>query len=249
MSAVPAPHLDRQVSESEKRIAAPGLRPKDAATLIVIDRKGRKPKVLMGRRHDGHKFMPGKYVFPGGRIEPGDRLMPVAGSLDPVVEERLVKRVQRPNLMRARALALAAIRETFEETGLMLGTTDYGAPTTSQGGPWGEFAAAGVFPDLEAMHFVARAITPPGRTKRFDTRFFAADRSDICHEVPGVVGPDSELTELAWVDLPSARKLDLPAITRAILADLEARLDAGFAHRLPVPFYYQRHGRFLREDL
>lgn len=249
MNAVPAPHLDRQVSESEKRVASPGLRPLDAATLIVIDRKARRPKVLMGRRHDGHRFMPGKYVFPGGRIEPGDRLMSVTGSLDPVVEERLIKRVQRPSIMRARALALAAIRETYEETGLMLGTKDYGAPAGTPDGPWCEFATAGIYPDLEAMHFIARAITPPGRTKRFDTRFFAADRADVCHEVDGMVGPDSELTELAWVDLPSARKLDLPAITRAILADLEARLEAGFAHRLPVPFYYQRHGRFLREDL
>ena len=104
------------------------LRPRDAATLIIIDNSGDAPRVLMGKRHPGHKFMPGKYVFPGGRVEPEDRRMATAGALDPHVEAKLNVRVPRPSPAFARAIALAAIRETFEETGVVIGVADYGAP-------------------------------------------------------------------------------------------------------------------------
>lgn len=239
--------MDTLVS-GERNAANPTLRPVDAATLIIIDRKGRQPKVLMGKRHAGHKFMPGKFVFPGGRIEASDRAMTVAGALHPRAERALMARVTRPSTQKSRALALAAIRETFEETGLLLGTRDYGNP---EGAPeaWSTFRDRGVFPDLEALHFIGRAITPPKRVKRFDTRFFAVDRTAIADEVEGVVGPDSELVELTWVTIPKARALDLPPITEVLLGELEARIAAGFGHELPVPFFYQKRGRFVREEL
>ncbi|MFC4174806.1 NUDIX hydrolase [Microvirga sp. GCM10011540] len=229
---------------------APALRPADAATLIIIDRKGRTPKVLMGKRHAGHKFMPGKFVFPGGRIEAGDRSMAVAGALHPRAEHALMARVTRPSAQRSRALALAAIRETFEETGLLLGTKDYGSPDrVPEGTPWATFKERGIFPDLEALHFIGRAITPPKRVKRFDTRFFAVDRTAIAEEIEGAVGPDSELVELTWVTIEKARALDLPPITAVLLSELESRIAAGFGHELPVPFFYQKRGRFVRELL
>ncbi|MCG7394021.1 NUDIX hydrolase [Microvirga sp. ACRRW] len=234
----------------ERKANIPTLRPVDAATLIIIDRKGKHAKVLMGKRHDGHKFMPGKFVFPGGRIEAGDRSMTVTGALHPRAEEALMAKVTRPSVQRSRALALAAIRETFEETGLMLGTRDYGSPNTVPAGtPWEAFREHGVFPDLEELHFIGRAITPPKRVKRFDTRFFAVDRTAIAHEVEGVVSPDSELVELAWVTVAEARKLDLPPITGVLLSELEARIAAGFSPMLPVPFFHQKRGHFVRELL
>ena len=238
-----------RLTNTERERRWPNVRPKDAATLIIIDRRGRAPKILMGRRHAAHKFMPGKYVFPGGRIELGDRSMPVAGALHPRAEAALMACVQRPSLQRGRALALAAIRETFEETGILLGTKEHGAPDKVPDGPWTAFRQRGIFPDLEALQFVARAITPPRRPKRFDTRFFAVDRTAIADEVDGVIGPDAELTELAWVTLPDARRLDLPAITQVVLDELDQRIAQGFAHELPVPFYYERRGRFVRELL
>ena len=82
---------------SGKTEAGRALRPRDAATLIIVDREGPEPRVLMGRRHEGHKFMPGKFVFPGGRVEPEDRRMAAAGALDPYVEDKLNARVQRPS--------------------------------------------------------------------------------------------------------------------------------------------------------
>src|ERR1700687_5653408 len=95
----------------------PNLKPRDSATLILIDRSETVPKVLLGRRHERHKFMPGKFVFPGGRTEPSDRLMSTATPLGPRHVERLMKHVKRPSADKARALALAAVRETYEETG------------------------------------------------------------------------------------------------------------------------------------
>lgn len=237
------------LTSAERERKWPNVRPKDAATLILLDRQGPSPKVLMGRRHAGHKFMPGKFVFPGGRIEAGDRRMAAAGALDAKVEERLMARVQRATQGRARALALAAIRETFEETGLLLGTTDHGAPDGAPEGVWSQFAAHGVFPTLENLHFIARAITPPRRPKRFDTRFFAAEAADIAHRIDGVVGPDSELVELVWVELEEAQKLDLPTITGVILKELQTRLDGGLAPWMPVPFYYEVQGKFRRDEL
>ena len=97
------------------------VRPRDAATMIIIDRAAPPPQVLLGRRHHGHKFMPGKFVFPGGRVEPLDRRMASATQIAPQVEARLMQNVRRPSREKVRGFVLAAIRETFEETGILLG--------------------------------------------------------------------------------------------------------------------------------
>jgi 8-oxo-dGTP pyrophosphatase MutT (NUDIX family) len=223
----------------------PNVKPRDAATLILVDRSGHAPKVLLGRRHSGHKFMPGKFVFPGGGLEPDDRRVAALLQLDPRMEAQLLREVRRPSPLLARALVLAAIRETFEETGLLLGTKSNGSMQWPMG-PWSTIAATGCSPDLTQIHFIARAITPPGRPRRFDTRFFCADARAIGHRVEGVTGPDAELVELAWLPIAEAKQLDMPAITSVMLAELEARIAAGLDHDLPVPFYRMRHKRFVR---
>jgi 8-oxo-dGTP pyrophosphatase MutT (NUDIX family) len=240
--------LTQRLTSAERERRWPNVRPRDAATLIVLDRSGPEPKVLMGRRHAALAFMPGQFVFPGGRIEPGDRRMPAAGALHPRAYAALDRRVVRPSADRGRALALAAIRETFEETGLLIGTRDHGTPEAPDG-PWAAFRTHGVFPDLEALTLVARAITPPRRPRRFDTRFFAVDRAAIVGEVPGLIGPEAELVELVWVDLARAAELQCPTITQVILDELRDRLAGGFTPELPIPFYYERRGRFVRELL
>jgi 8-oxo-dGTP pyrophosphatase MutT (NUDIX family) len=224
----------------------PNLRPRDAATIILIDRVAPVPKVLLGRRHHGHKFVPGKFVFPGGRVEPQDRQIVLGSRLHPQVETRLMQRLQRPSAVKARAFAVAAIREVAEETGLLLGQKTAGAPRLPDDGPWQGFADAGVEPDLSVLHFIARAITPPRRPKRFDTRFFSADASAIAHRIDGVVGPDSELVELVWLPIVEAKELDIPTITRAVLNELERRIAAGFGHEAPVPFFRMVHGKPTR---
>lgn len=209
---------------------------RDAATLILLDRSGDETKVLMGRRHEGVKFMPGKFVFPGGRVEPADGRVNISGAYAPHVERRLQERVQRPSITRARAYGLAAIRELAEETGLLIGDRESG-PFTAPGESWQAFADAEVFPTLEGLWFVCRAVTPPGRPRRFDTRFFAADAALIAARVEGVVTADAELVELVWTSLKDAHALDLPAITRIVLKELESRIEEGLESDLPVPFY------------
>ena len=224
-------------------------RPRDAASLILLDGKGRKTKILLGKRHHDHKFMPGKYVFPGGRLEPCDRTMNVAGALDPLVEMRLTKRRPAAGPTFARALALAAIRETFEETGLALGTREFGAPEKAPPGAWTDYAETGTMPDLQELHFIARAITPPSRPKRFDTRFFAVDARHIAIKLEGFVHEEAELVGLTWVGLDEAEKLDLPEITSRVLAELRARLAAGMSRFLPAPYFYQHRGHWRRDEL
>jgi 8-oxo-dGTP pyrophosphatase MutT (NUDIX family) len=237
--------FSKQMNAVERDRSSPNMRPRDASTLIIVDRSGPVPKVLLGKRHHAHKFMPGKFVFPGGRLESNDRLMPIAAGLDPVIEKYLMADMRRPSLARARGLALAAIRETFEETGLVLGTKLDGAPPAPEG-PWSEFARTGYYPDLSILHFVARAVTPSRRPRRFDTRFFAVDATAIADRVENVVHPDAELVELVWLPIAEARNLDLPTVTRVMLQELEARVAAGFSHALPVPFYRMPRKIFLR---
>lgn len=199
-------------------------RPKDAATLILI-RRGRRPQVLMGRRAPGHVFMASKWVFPGGRIERADFSAAAATEPDGATRARLEAEVDP---RRARALCLAAVRETFEETGLIVGQA---APIASVAGPWREFRRIGALPDLAALTYVARAITPPGRTRRFDARFFLADAEALL--APEPTAGSGELDEIAWLALEDARALDLPAITRFVLGEVAERLTAPDR---PLPF-------------
>ena len=99
------------------------------------------------------------------------------------------------------------------------------------------------------MHFIARAITPPGRPRRYDTRFFAADVEAVAHKVDGVVHPDAELVELVWLPIAEVERLEMTTITKVALKELEERSAAGFGHDLPVPFYRMLHRRFVREVL
>jgi len=217
----------------------PYVRPRDAATLILIDRSGPKPKVLVGKRHDKVVFMPGKYVFPGGRVDPTDHRIPVAAPLPAALEANLLKGRPRTAAARARALAVAAIREACEETGLCLGRAGAGNATSRLPAAWAPFAENGLLPDPSGLFLIARAITPPGRVRRFDTRFFSADASAIAHRVPDVVHADAELVELVWVEIGSEPLADAHNMTKAVLRQLDRRLATGpLAHDAPIPFFH-----------
>ncbi|HYC69084.1 NUDIX hydrolase [Brevundimonas sp.] len=211
-----------------------GQRPRDAATLILTRRRNGAAEVLMGRRARGHVFMASKWVFPGGRVERADAGAASATELPPADLARLAREVTP---RRARALALAAVRETFEETGLLLAEP---APPAPVAGPWREFRAAGALPDLAALSYIARAVTPPGRTRRFDARFFMADASALLHPEP--TAGSGELDEIAWLPLDEARAVDLPAITRFVLAEVAERLACPDR---PLPFVRMVRGRHV----
>ncbi|MGB3272291.1 MAG: NUDIX hydrolase [Xanthobacteraceae bacterium] len=225
----------------------PNIRPRDAATLILIDRSETTPRVLVGRRHHGHVFMPNKIVFPGGRVDPTDHRVPVAAPIPAALEDLLMRGSPRIAAARARALATAAIREACEETGLCLGRPA-SQSLARLDGPWRPFADAGLLPDPSSLYLIARAITPSGRVRRFDTRFFTAEASRITHRVPGAVHADAELVELVWMPLGTEPLRDLHPMTRNVLGVLERRLAAGpLGHDHPVPLFHFRNGAMLTD--
>ena len=248
---------DTTESETEKAIRVeigkeeshhPYYRPKDAATLILIDRSGSVPKVLVGKRHDKVVFMPGKYVFPGGRVDPSDNKIPVAAPLTAELQANLMKGSPKTPPSRARALATAAIREACEETGLCLGKV--AGAVKPLPGVWKSFSDSGLLPDPSSLFLIARAITPPGRVRRFDTRFFTADASAIRHTVEGVVHADAELVELVWVEIGSEPLADAHAMTKNVLRELGKRLATGpLRHDADVPFFHWFGGRMQMEML
>src|SRR5258707_2911531 len=227
----------------------PYYRPKDAATLILVDRTAAIPKVLVGKRHDKVVFMPGKFVFPGGRVDKSDNRVPVAAPIPKALEDNLLKGRPKITPSRARALAIAAIREACEDTGLCLGRKSNGAVPALQGA-WKPFTEAGLLPDPSGLFLIARAITPPGRVRRFDTRFFTADASAIAHRVEGVIHADAELVELVWVEIGSKPLADLHAMTRNVLGELEKRLATWpLSHDAAVPFFHFYGGRMQKDIL
>jgi len=212
------------------------VRPRDAATLILVKTIRGRPAVLMGQRHSGHRFMPDHYVFPGGRVDRADHHAPEATPLAPRVAE-LLQRAATPT--RARALALAAVRETFEETGLILGRpmpTPRRVPSS-----WSAFYASGHGPALDALEYLTRAVTPPFRPMRFNARFFLADASRISGEIAG----SGELLDLDFIPIARARKFQIPAIQLRVLETVEAYLAAPDEWRRhdSVPRYRMLHGR------
>ncbi len=215
------------------RTAGSRQRPKDAATLIIV-RTGKHAEVLMGRRAPGHVFMASKWVFPGGRIDRADFRAASASDPHPKTATALHRELA-PH--RARALMLTAVRETFEETGLILGEP---APPASVAGAWREFRQAGALPDLAALHYIARAITPPGRSRRFDARFFMTDAEALLNPEP--TAGSGELDEIAWLRLDAALELDLPSITRFVLGEVVDRLERPDR---PVPFVRMVRGRHV----
>lgn len=163
------------------------VRPRHAASLILLRGVGPQAEVLMGRRPRKSRFAPDVFVFPGGGVEPGDLERP--RPLSP-----LCARLTQAPLRLAGALAAAAVRETVEETGLLLA---HDAPLT----------------------LAARAITPTNSPVRFHARFFTADAD----RTSGSLADSDELSDLAWRPLAAARA-DLPLmdVTEAVLDALMA---------------------------
>jgi 8-oxo-dGTP pyrophosphatase MutT (NUDIX family) len=238
MSETEAPAEPRKPEGPPRVPGARAVRPKNAATVMIIRRDAKKPRVLMGRRHGGHSFMPDRWVFPGGRIDRTDYRAPFATDMKPEVAALFDAYLPAG---RGRALAAAAVRETWEETGLLLARP---APVRPAVGPWRDFVAQGALPDLEALDIIARAITPPSVGKRFDTWFLLADAERLMSlERQADCG---ELEEIAWVDFDEAQTLPLPTVTRMMLKEAVARMD--HAQR-PKPFMRFRQGAMRPDHL
>lgn len=203
---------------------------RDAATIIVVREPETAPAILMGQRGAKAAFMPSKFVFPGGAVDPGDETVTPMVPLPAVCAARL-RDAAAPGM--DRALPMTALRELWEETGLLIGR-----PGAWPDAPpdWAGFARAGARPDASTLAFIFRAITPPGRPRRFDARFFAAPATAVLGDPDDFSQASEELSNLQWIPLRDARRFDLPFITEVVLAELAAALPALGAPQT-VPFY------------
>ncbi len=229
---------------------------RNAAVLVLIDTSGNVPRVLLGRRHGNMKFMANKVVFPGGRVETADHRLALPVGLIPQTQKALgFGLVRRAAKSLPRALALAAIRETAEEAGLLLahGRETNIAPgmVRTRAAGWRPHLSDGQVPAIDQLHYFARAITPPGRSRRFDTRFFLADARHLATTAKGgiKVWTDGELGEVGWKSFSEARVTQMAPITRTMLDEAEARLEELETRRMtrPLPFFRARHGRFIKD--
>lgn len=190
---------------------------RDAATLILLRVDDGVPRVLMGKRSSAHTFMPDVYVFPGGRVDDGDEQPPSLSELAQDCHNALVRRAARP----PRAFAMTAIRETFEETGLVVGRCArlaYDPPEN-----WRAYFNLGAAPCLKDISFLGRAVTPPGNTRRFDTRFMIGRTDQVLMDDRPPQDSD-ELSELRWLTLGEAQEAKLPIVTRFVLRQLTSQL-------------------------
>ena len=203
---------------------------RDAATILLIRSHKNKKLVLMGRRSSRAVFMPSKYVFPGGVLEKDDNTIPVAKALSPM--DRTLLDIEADGVQSA-AIGVTAVRELWEETGLRLA-----APIKNVIIPKNlkEFFLNGYGPNLKPLKFFFRAITPPGRPRRFDARFFICDASHILDDLDDFEKASSELSDLKWIDIRKAKELELPKITSIVIAEAIKLIDSKFRYRV-VPFY------------
>lgn len=240
---------------AERNTARHHLKPRDAATLIVYEKtkssKAENTHILMGRRHKRHVFMPGYYVFPGGRVDPSDSRAPVITPLHETIQHKLMQAVgSRFTATRAQALALAALRETYEEAGILIGEKSK-TIRASKNAAWQDFLSHGIIPTLSNLSLIARAITPPGRARRFDTRFFTLCKSCVTFTLPAQECPSDELEDLQWLSIKQAKTLDLPLITRLIIEEFEHRIHTKTLNdpSISIPFYRWRGHHWQRLKL
>ncbi|MBC6441896.1 MAG: NUDIX hydrolase [Rhodobacteraceae bacterium] len=208
---------------------------RDAATVILLRNDREEPAVLMGQRGKQAVFMPGKFVFPGGGLDAQDAEVTLHGVPSAICMARLTADT---DIRKARGLLAAAIREVWEETGQPLARKDAASPAAADAQPqgWRDFFGAGYAPDASGLTFVFRAITPPGRPRRFDARFFLGNAALIDGDPDDFSRAQDELGHLQWVPLSKTRELDLPFITEVVLAEVQNRIKHPDTNH-PVPFF------------
>ncbi|GAA5070859.1 NUDIX hydrolase [Roseibacterium beibuensis] len=219
------------MGQADARVLVDKTAIRDAATIIVLRDAATRPRVLMGQRGKSAAFMPSKFVFPGGAVDAVDATIPWARPPAEDCVSRLATETETP----AEAVLAAATRELWEETGLLLGAPDARAGEIEAPKGWRGYLSTGHLPDGGALEFVFRAITPPGRPRRFDARFLLADTGALASDPDDFSRAEDELSHLQWVPLDEVRRYDMPFITEVVLAELTAKL-TGTAHP-GVPFF------------
>lgn len=204
------------------------VRPRDAASLILLRGRGDELEALVGRRSMSAKFMPGVYVFPGGAIDPPDRLAWTVESGGETVPSRLA------------CAARAAMRETWEEVGVLVGKP---AATQAPDGAAKKpieraYRERGLVAAIDCLIYVGRAITPSHSFRRFNTRFFLADEAVAFGEPTA----SPELEDAGWRRIDQELLHGFRDVTRFMLARAIA-LRQGTAAGQPPLFYWAKNAR------
>ncbi len=217
---------------------------RDASTVVLLRDRLTNPRILLGKRRKDAVFMPNKFVFPGGAVDPADADPELAGRPGPQCLRRLR---MRSDSDAADMLLACAVREVWEETGIRLARRRREARSQLPE-EWSSFGEGGHCPSATGLVFIYRAVTPPGRTRRFDTRFFLADldRADLVSDPDDFRKASSELSHLQWIPLADVCRFDLPSITRLVLATVSEILRIG-GDPAEVPFRFSRGGRPFSE--
>ena len=229
-----------KIPKSEAGRRAP--RPKLAATIVLVRDINGEPEILMGKRSAKHDFMPSIFVFPGGRVDPSDSYAPSHDPLNSRTREILENALPPA---RARACVMAAVRETFEETSLVVGEPFSDRPNAINDESWNAFHDRGYLPVLSDIEVMGRAITPPHRHKRFDTWFFLIKLDKETATRP--VGSSAELEELDWFTLNQIKGLDMHRMTEIMIEVTEKHLSV---ENLPNKVFFSRavHGNLVFSD-
>lgn len=195
-------------------------RPRVASTIVLSCGDPKDPKILMGQRSKKHDFMPSVYVFPGGRVDRADSYAKFSGNLSPRTE-RILQAAYNPR--KSRAIVLASIRETWEETRLLLGKTVKESERNLNHASYDAFREANMRPDISGVEVFGRAITPPHRHKRFDAWFFHKHL-----ETPSLpeIGDSAELLNVGWFTFAEIKELELQRATKMMLRVLKDYLKA-----------------------
>lgn len=217
------------------------VRPRDAASVVIVDERGAAPKILMGRRPTKSKFIPDAFVFPGGKLDPQDRQIKSPSELKPHVAKGLTIG-ERHSVAKSTALGHAVIRETYEETGYLLG-----APGTFEhtgGDAWERFEADGLAPSLDKLEMIARAITPNMSPIRFHARFLLASAADLS----GSLRQTLELEDLGWYTLSEIEQLPTIDVTEGVLEEVRQRLESSEKNGRNIAFFTYRNESLRRRE-
>jgi 8-oxo-dGTP pyrophosphatase MutT (NUDIX family) len=203
------------------------VRPRDAASLILLRGVGDELEVLAGRRPGDARFMPGVYVFPGGAIEAADR---IAWSIEAGTD------TLGPKLARS---ARAAVRETWEEAGVLIGRAA-GSPSRERAALPIEqaYLRRGLVAALDVLTYVGRAITPSHSFRRFNTRFFLGDGRNVFGEPVA----SEELEDVRWHPIGREALASFRDVTRFMLARAIALRDGTASGAAPL-FYWAKNAR------
>lgn len=235
------PKIIMNAHEKALRAALPrAVKPRVASTIVLLQGPKDNPRILMGQRAKRHDFMPSVYVFPGGRVDRCDSYMPYVGDLSPRTET-ILEAVYPPR--RARAIVLATLRETWEETGLMLGRKAR-SPRNPKDPSWQAYVDADVLPDISGIEVFGRAITPPHRHKRFDTWFFI---NHLDEDTPPATADSQELLNVNWFTFDEIEVLNTHRATDMMLAVLKQYLSYDTAPQ-KIFFSRMKHGKYLQGD-